>query len=266
MSGLDNIDDLTTHELHEELRSNGLGRHLLDYPSKTKAQLKKILRKFLQKGRRTDSPEPGEPNPPKTPAPAASSTKDTGSNATAPDSSSEDEESDSDVQKTRLCSLRTVLSWLVRAAYALSLLILIYEMVLAHWKHDELTTDPNAVAATTAVAEPLNPTAASFYSTRSCVITLVIVFTTYLIMHRALFKTNTNVYWLQVSVSLFWMAFLLMLMNFSPSCPPVWYHVEHVVAHYGLTEEFAVFTQSVKEWFVYLFVPRKGGDNFIAPP
>eukprot|EP00750_Incisomonas_marina_P013576 INCI17499.1.p1 GENE.INCI17499.1~~INCI17499.1.p1 ORF type:complete len:304 (+),score=43.27 INCI17499.1:111-914(+) len=261
-SRVDRVLQMTTTELHAELSRKGFRQYVVATPAYTKSQLvSKYIRYLLRKHKSGDT----VPKVTNATRPSISTNEDnvaqptiSTNEATIEDVADEDEDDEDEDDNSRVpcvCNLKNVLNWIVRILYTFALAAVSYELLLEHWENSREESAALSVAPSNGLPGP-NPA--------SCLTALVIVFGTYLIMHNALEVTSTSVYWIQVIVSLFWIAFLALLMTVSLSCPAVGYHIDVALEFCGLTDEAELLLREANQWFIYFFVPRKGGANFIV--
>ena len=138
-------------------------------------------------------------------------------------SSDEEEEVPAQTMSTRFCGLKNILNWAVRWAYLFAIGAILWEMGV-HWTPDE--TKP---------AE----SATKFKMAEGCLTGMVIVFATYVIMHNALELTRTEVYGIQVAISVIWTGFLVTLVTASTPCDAIRLHTNTAIDACGLTEHVA---------------------------
>jgi hypothetical protein len=245
------ISELTTQELQQELKEQGLHKLLLRQPALTKAALRaKYVRKVRQRRERTAGR-----------VISGSSSQQNVATTTDADAEGPDDRDD-DTESGRQCNLKALLNWHVRVLYTGTISTLVVELLLQHFAAstvgDEGTSsDPAAGAASTAAVVAANGGGGGG-STRGpveCLTAVGVVFTTYVIFHRALGKTNTQVYWIQVVTSLFWLGFLAALVSSSKSCAAVLQRGQRAAAACGLEAEADAVGAVLRGWLAAAFPP-----------
>jgi hypothetical protein len=237
------ISELTTQELRRELGERGLHKYLREHPALPKATLRaKYLRNVRRRSKRANG------------APARAKVA-----ATTNDDryySDEDVERDSVSlrRRCRQCNLKVVLNWIARILYSCTISTLVVELVLLRFAvgSDEGNVSNHAVVV---AANVDGGGGGDARGPLECLTAIGVVFTTYVIFHRALGLTNTQVYWIQVVTSLFWLAFLVALVTCSKSCVAVRQRGRRAAAACGVEAEANAVGEALQSWWAHAFAP-----------